>query len=53
MVNQRVFQAAGYPKNKYQGFAWGFGLERLALMKHRISDIRFFRGGDLRFTRQF
>jgi phenylalanyl-tRNA synthetase alpha chain len=53
MVNQRVFQAAGYPKNKYQGFAWGFGLERLALMKHRISDIRFFRSGDLRFTRQF
>ncbi|MFW5885034.1 MAG: phenylalanine--tRNA ligase subunit alpha [Patescibacteria group bacterium] len=53
MVNQRVFRAAGYPKGKYQGFAWGFGLERLALMKHRISDIRFFRSGDLRFIRQF
>ncbi|MDZ7612063.1 MAG: phenylalanine--tRNA ligase subunit alpha [Candidatus Moranbacteria bacterium] len=53
MVNQRVFEAAGYPRDKYQGFAWGFGIERLAMMKHKIDDIRYFRSGDLRFIRQF
>jgi phenylalanyl-tRNA synthetase alpha chain len=53
MVNQRVFEAAGYPKDKYQGFAWGFGIERLAMMKHKVNDIRLFRSGDLRFVRQF
>jgi phenylalanyl-tRNA synthetase alpha chain len=53
MVNQRVFEAAGYPKDRYQGFAWGFGIERLAMMKHKVDDIRLFRSGDLRFIRQF
>jgi len=53
MVNQKVFVAAGYPKNRYQGFAWGFGLERLAMMKYKIDDIRLFHGGDLRFIKQF
>lgn len=53
MVNQSVFVAAGYPRNKYQGFAWGFGLERLAMMKYKIDDIRLFHSGDLRFVRQF
>jgi phenylalanyl-tRNA synthetase alpha chain len=53
MVNQKVFEAAGYPKGQYQGFAWGFGIERLAMMKHKIDDIRLFKGGDLRFLKQF
>lgn len=53
MVNQEVFVASGYPRNKYQGFAWGFGLERLAMMKYKINDIRLFHGGDLRFINQF
>jgi phenylalanyl-tRNA synthetase alpha chain len=53
MVNQAVFQAAGYPRNKYQGFAWGFGLERLVMMKYKIDDIRLFQSGDLRFIKQF
>ncbi|HEX8974008.1 MAG TPA: phenylalanine--tRNA ligase subunit alpha [Patescibacteria group bacterium] len=53
MVNQNVFVAAGYPRNRYQGFAWGFGLERLAMMKYKIDDIRLFHGGDLRFINQF
>lgn len=53
MVNQKVFEAAGYEKGRYQGFAWGFGLNRLAMMKYKINDIRLFAGGDLRFIRQF
>lgn len=53
MVNQNVFVAAGYPRNEYQGFAWGFGLERLAMMKYKIDDIRLFHSGDLRFVKQF
>jgi phenylalanyl-tRNA synthetase alpha chain len=53
MVNQAVFEAAGYPRGKYQGFAWGFGLERLLMMRHKINDIRLFHGGDARFTKQF
>lgn len=53
MVNQNVFVASGYKRNEYQGFAWGFGLERLAMMKYKIDDIRLFHGGDLRFIQQF
>ncbi len=53
MVNQRVFESAGYEKDKYQGFAWGFGIERLAMMKYQVNDIRHFRSGDLRFVQQF
>jgi len=53
MVNQNVFEAVGYKRNAYTGFAWGFGLERLAMMKYKIDDCRLFHGGDLRFVRQF
>lgn len=53
MVNQRVFMASGYKRNEYQGFAWGFGIERLAMLKYDINEIRIFKSGDLRFIRQF
>jgi phenylalanyl-tRNA synthetase alpha chain len=53
MVNQKVFEAAGYKRGTYQGFAWGFGMTRLAMMKYKITDIRLLMSGDLRFIRQF
>lgn len=53
MVHQNVFEAAGYKRGEYQGFAWGFGLTRMAMMKYKISDIRLLMSGDLRFIRQF
>lgn len=53
MVNQAVFESVGYGRGNYSGFAWGFGLERLAMMKYKIDDVRLFHGGDIRFIRQF
>jgi phenylalanyl-tRNA synthetase alpha chain len=53
MIHPKVLAAAGYPKGKYTGFAFGVGLDRLVMMKHKIDDIRWFNSGDLRFLRQF
>lgn len=53
MVHQRVFEAAGYDRDRWKGFAWGFGTNRLAMMKYKIPDIRLFQSGDLRFLNQF
>lgn len=53
MVHQNVFKAVGYPPREWQGFAFGMGLERLAMLKYKIDDIRLFHGGDLRFINQF
>ncbi len=53
MVHPKVFENAGYKPRKWQGFAFGMGLERLAMMLYKINDIRLFRLGDMRFLRQF
>lgn len=53
MVHPRVFKAAGWNPKEVTGFAFGMGLERLAMMKYKIPDIRLFRSGDVRFLRQF
>jgi len=53
MVNQNVFVASGYKRNAYQGFAWGFGLERLAMLKYKINEVRLFHNGGLKFIKQF
>jgi len=53
MVNPKVFEAVGYPKNKYTGFAFGMGVERIAMLKYGINDIRLFFENDLRFLKQF
>jgi len=53
MIHPKVFEFAGYPKGKYTGFAFGVGIDRLAMMRYKIDDIRWFHSGDLRFIRQF
>jgi phenylalanyl-tRNA synthetase alpha chain len=53
MVHPNVFKAAGLVPGQWQGWAFGFGLERLVMLKHKINDIRLFRSGDLRFLKQF
>jgi len=53
MVHPNVFKAAKLIPKDWQGWAFGFGLERLAMMKYKINDIRLFRSGDLRFLNQF
>lgn len=53
MIHPKVFESAGYPKEKYTGFAFGMGLNRLVMMKYGINDIRLFMSGDLRFINQF
>ena len=53
MVHPVVLQNGGYDPNQYTGFAFGMGPERIAMLKHRIEDIRYFFGNDLRFLEQF
>ncbi len=52
MVHPNVFKNVGYSK-KWQGFAFGAGLERLAMIKYKVNDIRLFYSNDLRFLKQF
>ena len=53
MVHRNVFNAVRYNPDEVQGFAFGVGLDRLAMIKYGIPDIRLFYSGDLRFTNQF
>ena len=52
-VFNNVFKAVGYDAEKYTGWAFGFGIERLAMRKFGITDIRMFYENDLRFLTQF
>ncbi len=53
MVHPNVFAAAGYPADKYTGFAFGMGIDRIAMLKYGIKDIRLLYENDLRFLNQF
>jgi phenylalanyl-tRNA synthetase alpha chain len=53
MVDPAVFESVGYDRDEYTGFAFGLGVERMAMIRHGIDDIRLFLENDLRFTRQF
>lgn len=53
MIHPNVLRAAGIDPQVYTGFAWGFGVERMVMMKNDIEDIRHFESGKLDFLRQF
>jgi len=53
MVDPQVFKKVNYDPEKYQGFAFGMGVERICMLKYGIDDIRLFFQNDLRFLRQF
>ena len=53
MVDPAVFQNVNYDSEEYTGFAFGLGLERIAMLKYGISDIRLFFENDIRFLKQF
>jgi phenylalanyl-tRNA synthetase alpha chain len=53
MVHPAVFEAVGYDADRYTGFAWGIGIERIAILRYQVEDIRLFFENDLRFLEQF
>lgn len=53
MINPKVFEAVGYNPEKWTGYAFGMGVERIAMLKYGINDIRLFFENDLRFLKQF
>jgi len=53
MVHPAVFESVGYDPERYTGFAWGMGIERVAILRYQVDDIRLFYENDLRFLEQF
>ncbi|HET9781993.1 MAG TPA: phenylalanine--tRNA ligase subunit alpha [Candidatus Dormibacteraeota bacterium] len=53
MVHPNVLRNGGIDAAKWNGYAWGFGIERMAMLKHDVDDIRLFYESDLRFLEQF
>ena len=53
MVDPEVFRHVGYDSEKYSGFAFGTGIERMAMLRYGLTDLRLFFAGDARFSRQF
>ena len=52
MVHPKVLRGVGYDPEKYSGFAFGMGAERIAMLKHGIDDVRDFYANDLNFIKQ-
>ena len=53
MVDPNVFKSVGFDTKKWKGFAFGMGIERIAMIKYGISDIRKFYEGNIKFLEQF
>ncbi|HLD81655.1 MAG TPA: phenylalanine--tRNA ligase subunit alpha, partial [Patescibacteria group bacterium] len=53
MVHPNVLTASGVDAEKWQGFAFGFGIERVFMIKHKVNDLRLFFENDVRFLKQF
>ena len=53
MVHPAVFEEVGYDPEQWSGWAFGFGVERIAMLRYGINDIRLFYENDVRFLEQF
>jgi phenylalanyl-tRNA synthetase alpha chain len=53
MVHPKVLENCGYDSERYTGFAFGLGIERVAMIQYGVSDMRMFVEGDVRFLEQF
>ncbi len=53
MIHPNVLQVAGIDPEKYRGFAWGGGIDRLVMLKYGIDDVRYFESGKLKFLKEF
>ena len=53
MVDPAVFAAVGIDPEEWSGYAFGFGIDRCALMRHEVPDLRSFMENDIRFLSQF
>jgi phenylalanyl-tRNA synthetase alpha chain len=53
MVDPEVFRHVKYDAERYTGFAFGMGIDRMAMLRYGVSDIKLFYDGDVRFVRQF
>ena len=53
MVHPKVLRMSGVDDTRYSGFAWGMGIDRVAILKHGVDDIRLFFENDIRFLKQF
>lgn len=53
MVDPNVLEAVGLDPERWQGFAWGFGVERIAMLRYGVPDIRWFTDNDVRFLERF
>ncbi len=53
MIHPNVLKNAGIDPNKYKGFAWGGGIDRLVMLKYKLNDVRYFESGKLNFLEEF
>jgi phenylalanyl-tRNA synthetase alpha chain len=53
MVHPNVFESVNYDKERYSGYAFGMGIERITMLKYGINDLRLFFENNLKFLRQF
>jgi len=53
MVDPNVLENCGIDSKKYSGFAFGMGIERIAMLKFKVNDLRLYSEGDIRFLSQF
>ena len=53
MVDPEVYKSVNYDPEKWTGFAFGMGIERIAMLKYGVQDIRLFYENDQRFLKQF